>query len=210
MRIRPVIQADKSKLSPPVPEDFPLQYPRPNIQQLGEVLDAFELTPENQNRSLDVAVRPKYPSQELRVEPKEKHRVVKPKQHRATRRFFGALFSVVLTTALLHLIIINFGNHAFKGILTNSDGAKYLRGKIRFLLKTYPRTFFLEDRFQPVVGRKVVQYPPEFSDATQLYDTKSSDDILVKENMERKIFPEHETNEDCVPMSEAQKSSFRK
>jgi hypothetical protein len=208
--------AGKSKVSPPPPEDVPLQYSRPNMQHAREVLEAFELSPENQSRPLDVAVRPKYPRQEPRVEvePNEKHHVVNQKQHRATRRFVGALVSVVLTAASMHLLVIN---HVFEGILLNSGGGEflskqtnYLRGKLRSLFKANPRTFFLDDHFQPVKGRNIVQYPAEFSDATQLYGTKDSDDAAVMETMERKFFPEHETNKVCVPMSESQTSNFRK
>ena len=202
--------AGKSKVSPPPPEDVPLQYSRPNM----EVLEAFELSPENQSRPLDVAVRPKYPRQELRVVGPVKHYVVEQKQHRATRRFVGALVSVVLTAASMHILVIN---HVFEGILLNSGGdellskqTNYLRGKLRSLFKAYPRTFFLEDHVQPVKGRKIVQYSAEFSDATQLYDTKNSDDAAIMESMERKFFPEHETNKDCVPVSESQKSNYRK
>ena len=200
--------AGKSKVSPPPPEDVPLQYSRPNMQQVRDVLEAFELSPENQSRPLDVAVRPKYPRQELRVEvePNEKHHVVEQKQHRATRRFVGALVSVVLTAASMHLLIIN---HVFEGELLSKQ-TTYLRGKLRSLFKANPRTFFLEDHFQPVQGRHIVQYPAEFSDATQLYGTKDSDDAAIMESMERKFFPEHETNKDCVPMSESQTSNFRK
>ncbi len=200
--------AGKRKVSPPPPEDVPLQYSRPNMQQVRDVLEAFELSPENQSRPLDVAVRPKYPRQELRVEvePNEKHHVVEQKQHRATRRFVGALVSVVLTAASMHLLIIN---HVFEGELLSKQ-TTYLRGKLRSLFKAYPRTFFLEDHFQPAKGRKIVQYPAEFSDATQLYGTKDSDDAAIMESMERKFFPEHETNKDCVPMSESQTSNFRK
>jgi len=148
--------AGKSKVSPPPPEDVPLQYSRPNMQQVRDVLEAFELSPENQSRPLDVAVRPKYPRQELRVEvePNEKHHVVEQKQHRATRRFVGALVSVVLTAASMHLLIIN---HVFEGELLSKP-----------------------------------------------------DDAAIMESMERKFFPEHETNKDCVPMSESQTSNFRK
>ena len=211
-----ISSAGKSKVSPPPPEDVPLQYSRPNMQHAREVLEAFELSPENQSRPLDVSVRPKFPRQEPRVEvePNEKHHVVNQKQHRATRRFVGALVSVVLTAASMHLIVIN---HVFEGILFNSGGGEllskqtnYLRGKLRSLFKANPRTFFLEDHFQPVKGRNIVQYPAEFSDATQLYGTKDSDDAAVMESMERKFFPEHETNKDCVPMSESQTSNFRK
>ena len=200
--------AGKSKVSPPPPEDVPLQYSRPNMQQVRDVLAAFELSTENQSRPLDVAVRPKYPRQELRVEvePNEKHHVVEQKQHRATRRFVGALVSVVLTAASMHLLIIN---HVFEGELLSKQ-TNYLRGKLRSLFKANPRTFFLEDHFQPVQGRHIVQYPAEFSDATQLYGTKDSDDAAIMESMERKFFPEHETNKDCVPMSESQTSNFRK
>jgi hypothetical protein len=197
--------AGKSKVSPPPPEDVPLQYSRPNMQQVRDVLEAFELSPENQSRPLDVAVRPKYPMQELRVA-NEKHHVVEPKQHRTTRRFVGALVSVVLTAASMHLLIIN---HVFEGELLSKQ-TNYLRGKLRSLFKANPRTFFLEDHFQPVQGRHIVQYPAEFSDATQLYGTKDSDDAAIMESMERKFFPEHETNKDCVPMSESQTSNFRK
>jgi len=121
--------AGKSKVSPPPPEDVPLQYSRPNMQQVRDVLEAFELSPENQSRPLDVAVRPKYPRQELRVEvePNEKHHVVEQKQHRATRRFVGALVSVVLTAASMHLLIIN---HVFEGELLSKQ-TTYLLSSIQ-------------------------------------------------------------------------------
>lgn len=52
------------------------------------------------------------------------------------------------------------------------------------------------------------QYPSEQTDATQLYGSTSSNDVRLK-TMERKIFPRHETNRDCVPMSQWQFMSFR-
>ncbi|KAL3786490.1 hypothetical protein HJC23_010656 [Cyclotella cryptica] len=56
--------------------------------------------------------------------------------------------------------------------------------------------------------RKILDsYPAEHTDATQLYGVASSNDILLQ-TMERKFFPEHETNRNCVPMSEWQLMSF--
>lgn len=53
------------------------------------------------------------------------------------------------------------------------------------------------------------QYPSEQTDATQFYDSTSSNDVRLK-TMERKIFPHHETDRNCVPMSQWQFLSFRK
>jgi hypothetical protein len=193
----------KSKVSPPPGEDIlKPQYPSQELR-----IEAIELSPEHQTRSIAVALQPKYPRQELRPEPNELHYAVGPKQHRTTRRFFRALVSVILTGALLHFLIIVMGNYALGEILSNSGGGKFLRGKLHFLFKAYPRMVFLEDHFQPVVGRKVEQYPADLSDPTQLYPTKDSNDVS---SMERIFFPGHETDNDCVPMSESQKASFRK
>lgn len=58
--------------------------------------------------------------------------------------------------------------------------------------------------------RKVLDpYPAEQTDVTQLYDTTNSNDVRL-ERMERKFFPEHETNANCVPVSDWQFMSFRK
>lgn len=52
-------------------------------------------------------------------------------------------------------------------------------------------------------------FPAEQTDVTQLYSTANSNDIRLG-TMERKFFPEHETDKKCVPMSEWQFMSFRK
>lgn len=178
---------------------------------MSEVLVSFELSPDHQHRSLDVAVKPKYPSQELRDE--EKPHTVEPRQHRTVWRFLQVLTVTIIAAASLH--IITFGILFNEVPLSSSTGGKmlsektnYLRSKIRNLLKAHPRTIFLGDRFRPILGRKIVQYPTEYSDKTQLYHTKSSDDASVSTSMERKIFPNHETNENCVPMSEWQQLTY--
>lgn len=57
--------------------------------------------------------------------------------------------------------------------------------------------------------RKILDpYPAEETDVTQLYSVANSNDLRL-ETMEMKIFPEHETNEDCIPMSKWQFMSFR-
>ncbi|KAL7517548.1 hypothetical protein ACHAWX_002467 [Stephanocyclus meneghinianus] len=50
-------------------------------------------------------------------------------------------------------------------------------------------------------------YPTELTDATQLYGIASSNDSRLQ-TMERKFFPKHETNRNCVPMAEWQLLSF--
>ena len=195
--VRPV----KSKVSPPPGEGvLKPQYPSQELRT-----EAIEQSPEHQTRSVAVALKPKYPRQELRSEPNELP--VGPKQHRTTRRFLGALVSVILTGALLHVLVIVVGNHALGEILSDSGGGQFLRGRLHFFFKAYPRMVFLEDRFQPIWGRKIEQYPADMSDPTQLYPTEDSNDTP---SMERRFFPGHETDEDCVPMSDSQKASFRK
>jgi hypothetical protein len=63
---------------------------------------------------------------------------------------------------------------------------------------------------QKLKNREILDpYPAEQTDATQLYSATNSNDIRLA-TMERKLFPEHETNKNCVPMSEWQFMSFRK
>jgi hypothetical protein len=109
---------------------------------------------------------------------------------------------LIMAVAAMHVVI-------FHG-LGGGGNTRYLRSKIRSLFKSKPRIIFLGDHFQPIEDRKVEQYPAEYSDQTQLYHTKSSDDTSVATKMERKIFPNHEINKDCVPLAEWQQSTFRK
>lgn len=113
---------------------------------------------------------------------------------------------LIMAMAAMHVVIFH------SDILLGGSGGKtrYLRSKIRSLFKSEPRIIFLGDHFQPIEDRKVEQYPAEYSDQTQLYHTKSSDDTSVATKMERKIFPNHEINEDCVPLAEWQHATFRK
>ena len=136
-------------------------------------------------------------------------------------RFFSFM---VLAVASLHLI--NFGNDSFQGIRSNSvrsgknivlsNKSAFVRSSHQDLVRGQSRTFFMGERadsdspsFETAPGRKVVIFAPEFSDVTQLYGTKSSDDIAISGSIERKFFPLHETNADCAPMSEWQTKSFR-
>ena len=201
LRTRPVAQSSNSNSSPPSsPEDIPVQQAR---HQMSEVIDSFEFSPDHKDRSYIVEeVKPnKYPSQELR---KNKPLSVKPKRdkHRLGRRFMIVLAVLIMAVAAMHVVI-------FHG-LGGGGNTRYLRSKIRSLFKSKPRIIFLGDHFQPIEDRKVEQYPAEYSDQTQLYHTKSSDDTSVATKMERKIFPNHEINKDCVPLAEWQLSTFRK
>jgi hypothetical protein len=201
LRTRPVAQVSKSNSSPPSsPEDIPVQQAR---HQMSEVIDSFEFSPDHKDRSYIVEeVKPtKYPSQELR---KNKPLSAKPKRdkHRLGRRFMIVLAVLIMAVAAMHVVI-------FHG-LGSGGNTRYLRSKIRSLFKSKPRIIFLGDHFQPIEDRKVEQYPAEYSDQTQLYHTKSSDDTSVATKMERKIFPNHEINKDCVPLAEWQQSTFRK
>ena len=178
---------------------------------------------------------PKYPSQELQdcgstkkngskliSHPgSSKNALVVTQRPSATFRLFSFM---VLTVASLHLV--NLGNHNFakhpshtsKGAILDKKSylmaSRYHRGLMKGVK---PRTFFMGDRvendppsFRPVIGRQVRIYPTEFSDVTQLYDQKGSDDKAIEGTMERKFFPMHETRgSECIPMSPWQKMSFR-
>lgn len=64
--------------------------------------------------------------------------------------------------------------------------------------------------YHPTKSRQMVDvYPAEQTDETQLYSITSSNDVRVQ-GMEKKFFPMHETNENCIPMSEWQYMTFRK
>ena len=203
LRTRPVAQVTKSNSSPPSPEDIPVQQAR---HQMSKVIDSFEFSPDHQDRSYIVEeVKPKkYPSQELR---KKKPQIsVEPKRdkHRLGRRFISVLAVLIIAVAAMQ--VVTFHSDILSG---GGAGKRYLRSKIRSLFKSKPRIIFLGDHFQPS-SRKVEQYPAEYSDQTQLYHTKSSDDTSVSTKMERKVFPNHETNKNCVPLAEWQQSTFRK
>lgn len=209
MRTRPVAQVGKSK----TPEDIPLQQTRRNIEQMSGVIDSFVFSPENQHQShIDEEAKPKYPSQELRVE--EKKPRIKRDKHRLGRRFISFLAVLIMAVTVMHVVTF----HGDILLNTSSSGGgsgklrdktRYFRSRIRSLLKIKPRIIFFGDRFQPV-DRKIEQYSAEYSDQTQLYHTKSSDDTLTSTKMEKKIFPNHETNKDCVPLAEWQQLAFRK
>lgn len=174
-------------------------------QIMSEVIDSFEFSSDHQDRShIHKEVKKKYPSQELRKKkPSVEH---KRDKHRLGRRFMIVLAVLIMAMAAMHVVIFH------SDILSGGGGGKtrYLRNKIRSLLKSKPRIIFLGDHFQSIEDRKVEQYPAVYSDQTQLYHTKSSDDMSVVTKMEKKIFPNHEINEDCVPLAEWQQSTFRK
>lgn len=192
------------------------------------MLELFEATPitpspekfrySDVESPLEVAVRPKrYPMDGGLLE------TAATTQRPLT--MFGLFSFVVLAVASLHLI--NFGNHSFQGMFAMSgrsgkniflsDKASFLRNSHRGLVVVQPRTFFMGEgaendgpSFQPTIGRRVVLYAADdFSDVTQLYGIKSSDDEAIAGSIERKFFPMHETNADCVPMSTWQTQSFR-
>ena len=184
------------KESPPS-SDIPIQQYRPS-QQARETLELFDLdTPEKQTYQ--------YPSQELRYQQE------KNKSNRLPFTSFGLFSFVVLAVASLHLV--NLGN---KSLVTTqhirrrtTNVSSYHRGQ--------PQTFFIGDSvdkdassFEPALGRKVIDYNKSVvTDATQLYDKKSSGDEAIKDTMEMKYFPRHEIKGDtCVPMSPWQSMSF--
>eukprot|EP00956_Cyclotella_meneghiniana_P043778 scaffold286965_cov93-Cyclotella_meneghiniana.AAC.3 len=86
--------------------------------------------------------------------------------------------------------------------------------------KTCSRILYLDNNYNirhespylhhPTEQRKTVNvYPAEQTDETQLYGTTSSNDVRVQ-GMEKRFFPMHETNKNCIPMSEWQYMTFRK
>lgn len=232
MTIRtPVSQIKKlkkgTKSSPPL-GGVPLQSLRPSIQQARDpTLELFEPSPEQHSRSpLEVAVKPKYPRQELRGESSpetNRNRHIRAVTRRPLTTF-GVFSCTVLSIASLHLLY--FGHLSFEGMdLTSSnvsnrnvvvsDKHTYFRSSQNLHVKGPPRVICIGNHldnttptFVAEVGRKVVLYPAEFSDVTQLYDRKDDDEIA--DSVEMKYFPMHETNEDCVPMSPWQTYSFRK
>jgi len=199
-----------SKTALPIQQSrFPVQQRR----QQDEELNLFDLdTPEKQPRyngstsqsHLNLVEMPKYPSQQLRDRPQTSQQVNNNSRKRPP---FGLFSFVVLVVASLQLI--NLGNHS----LGDSSHARIRRRTTN--VSRYPRgqpqTFYMDAlSFEPVLGRKVIDYnKSEVTDVTQLYDKRSSDDEALKDTMEMKYFPRHETRGDaCVPMSPWQSMSF--
>ena len=60
----------------------------------------------------------------------------------------------------------------------------------------------------PKMNRKVQLFPSEYSDATQTYPETESNDISDDSKMEMKVFPKHESQEECVPMAEWQSTFY--
>ena len=202
------------------------------------MLEVFTPTPEQPRYNVrnDMAPfiltnMPKYPSQVLSAKKNDSKpisRLDPSKNAAVTQRpptTFRLFSFMVLAVASMHLF--NLGNHSFathsghtsKGIFLDKNSylraSRYHRGLMKGVK---PRTFFMGDSvetdspsFRPVIGRKVRIYPTEFSDVTQLYDQKGSDDGGIEGTMERKFFPSHETRgSECIPMSPWQRMSFRK
>ena len=222
----PVSQIKKlkkgAKASPPL-GDIPLQSLCPSIQQARDStsLQLFEPSPEQHRSPLEVAVKPKYPRQELRGESSPE--INRNRRLRAiTRRpftSFGVLFCVAISIASVHLIY--FGHlsfermHSTSNVSTRTVEHNFFRSGQTNHVNGPPRIIFIGNHlnnktpsFTAEIGRKVVLYPAEFSDVTQLYDRKDDDEIA--DSMEMNTFPLHETNDECVPMSPWQTLSFRK
>jgi hypothetical protein len=98
-----------------------------------------------------------------------------------------------------------------------SDGEVMFHKELR---KTNRRMLYLDAKYNVYVSSPyhlhqikhrtmLDEYPAEHTDVTQVYDVTSSNDVRLK-TMERKFFPEHETNKNCIPMSDWQLLSFRK
>jgi len=200
------------------PLEIPTQQYRPRSQQSRDpALELFDLdTPEKQLRynGSTSQSHPKYPSQELRdrSQTSSYQQVNKSGSSQKTLPFtsFGVFSFVVLAVASLHLI--NLGNH-----IDSTHAHIRRRTNVRSYPRVQPQTFFMADyankdapSFEPVLGRKVINYnKSEVTDVTQLYDKKSSDDTVIKDTMEMKYFPLHETRGDaCVQMSPWQSMSF--
>ena len=226
----------KIKASPPDGLTIPMQQYRPNnmnIQQArGGDLQSYTPSPEQftgERPPYDLAAVPNYPSQEL-LEPT--YAELKKKVNDSYQD--GKPLALTLTTKFgffTFMVIIFFGIHLvrFANRMRNQE-SNYVPDNITFLRDNSHRTllatsrgtkssiFFMGDRlehaspsFAPVLGRKLVMYPSEYSDVTQLYDKKSSSDTKISDTMEMKFFPLHETKgDDCVPMSPWQTMSFRK
>ena len=209
-------------------------------QARGPVLELFEPSPVSfrythfDQSPLNVEVRPKYPREELGLkafdlEQKERrHRELAQKQETRQRplTLFGLFAFMVIGVATLHLI--NVGSQSFDNLNSSAeqsgflyDKTSFLRSSHRHLLGRQPRVLFMGQEayqrpqyFPPEPGRKVALYSADRasfgSDATQIYSLKSSDDTSISSTIERKFFPMHETNEDCIPQSDWQTETYCK
>ncbi|KAL7545541.1 hypothetical protein ACHAWF_008891 [Thalassiosira exigua] len=234
MRFRTPVNTSKASTKhwktspPPVDKSFPLQYCRPyvSVQQARRPApELFEPFPvhlrfdEDHHSPLRLVDKPKYPRADLL----NGHGAQIRGGYQRRLTLFGLFSLLILGVASMHLIY--FGNRSFQGIRSNtgtggrnaffSDKASFFSTRRRNLVQGKPRIAFMDrsadhdsSLYQAASGRKVALYPAEFSDVTQLYSLKSSDDSAIDGTMELKFFPTHETDENCVPMSPWQMESF--
>lgn len=223
------------KISPPPKQPIPVQYCRSyagTTQQAGNPpeLELFEPSPRFYGRrqttssfpvrrsrcSIDVEKKTTNDAQSREVQNQRT-------KSRYNRRISSAAsFSILaLTVALLNLINMSARNFSrwTNDRRTNSITLTYISnsfsGNQKAIRHIHPRVSFIRsDRSTPSLSlssrhRSVRVYEAEFTDVTQLYSIKSSDDTAVSSSIERKYFPDHEVNHDCIPMSDWQTLSFR-
>ena len=149
-----------------------------------------------------------------------------------SRIFRFSFFSITLLAASSLLLTINqrfmsiysFGKGSVIPWNSNKGDKRHflygrktaLRSKPTKYNKIHPQMFFFGGNsqsdaslFKLTPSRKITLYPAEFTDVTQLYSVRGSDDSAISGSMELRSFPEHETSKDCVPMSLWHSKSFR-
>lgn len=196
--------------------DIPIQHARRQTD-----LELFGPSPRNVSRA-------KLPLRSLNIRPNYSKNSTIDSHHAATQNTFMAAtlaFSLLFSTAVTLNMITHHKFSVSRDLETSfwySESMVFLRGGDSSMYKRiHPRIVFTGGdarmsvfegvglAFETTPGREIQVFPSEFTDVTQLYSIKDSEDFEVASTMERRSFPNHETNEDCSPVSTWQMKSFR-
>lgn len=119
---------------------------------------------------------------------------------RRSRSLVTILLVLIAIVSLVHLI------QTCSDIVVSYGGASEYAFQSNIYRSSRVSTVFLEGEFFPPDYRNIRLYrhvspDPLFADATQVYQDMDSSDA---DTMEWRMFPEHEFDDDCVPMAEWQ------
>jgi hypothetical protein len=195
------------KHSPPPRPSFPIQQRRqlPLLRQVSDEAGADSSEPSYDYNRLGLSPRHQVLHSNERRPGSPQPIQQNPSKPPSPRRKGRGVF--VLAAVLASLIKLSrFGKKKGEASLRKKSPSTYAR--VLYLGNSYslitPPYLNYQNR-----QRKVMDlYPPEFTDVTQLYSSTSSNDVRLQQTMERKFFPEHETDPYCIPMSEWQSNSF--
>ncbi len=195
--------------------DMPIQQARRQTD-----LELFEPSPRNVSQAKRALSKLNIKPQHFKNSTIDSHFVATHTTFMAVTLAFSLLFSTAVTLNMIthHKFSVS---RDLEQSFSYSGNLLFLRGGNSPSNRIHPRIFFTgEDArfgvfegiglaFETIPGREIKIFPAEFTDVTQLYSIKDSEDFEVASTMERRSFPDHETDKDCSPMSNWQLKSFR-